>query len=153
MLPYRLPSFRCALIAAMLGAPLFAGGALAAAKPIEPQANSLNSAVYSFVSYLKSEMNEAMMAAARIARENKDTLAEAKSRIGAQIAAFSASLSGRKARLTTLDKDASAMWEAWRETAVSSWAKMQRSAHEALDWIAAWMRNQSLSHQHPETPV
>ena len=150
MPPRRLPSFHCALIAAMLGAPLLAGGALAAAKPLEPQEN-LHSAVDSFVSYLKSETNEAVTAAAQIARENKDTVAEAKSRIGAQIAAFSAALSGQKARLTTLGKDASAIWEAWREAAVSSWAKVQAQAHDALDWIAAWMRNQSLSD--PETPV
>ncbi|MGH6802780.1 MAG: hypothetical protein ACREC3_05365, partial [Methyloceanibacter sp.] len=93
MPPRRLSSFHCALIAAMFGAPLYAGGALAAAKPLEPQENSLHSAVDSFVSYLKSETNEAVTAAARIARENKDTLAEAKSHIGAQIAAFSAALS------------------------------------------------------------
>ena len=129
----------------MFGAPLYAGGALAAAKPLEPQENSLHSA--SFVSYLKSETNEAETAAARIARENNDTLAEAKSHIGAQIAAFSS----QKARLTTLGKDASAIWEAWRETAVSSWAKVRAQVHDALDWIAAWMRNQSLSD--PETPV
>ena len=129
----------------MLATPLYAGGALAAAKPLEPQENSLHSA--SFVSYLKSETNEAETAAARIARENNDTLAEAKSHIGAQIAAFSS----QKARLTTLGKDASAIWEAWRETAVSSWAKVRAQVHDALDWIAAWMRNQSLSD--PETPV
>ena len=151
MPPRRLPSFRCALIAAMLATPLFAGGALAAAQHLEPQENSLHSAVDGFVSYLKSETNEAVTAAARIARENKNTLAEAKSYIGAQIAAFSAALSGQKARLTTLGKEASAMWEAWREAAVSSWAKMRAQAHDALDWIAAWMRNQSLSD--PETPV
>ena len=151
MPPRRLPSFRCALIAAMLATPLFAGGALAAAKPLEPQENSLHSAVDGFVSYLKSETNEAVTAAARIARENNDTVADVKSRIGARIAAFSAALSGQKARLTTLGKDASAIWEAWRETAVSSWAKVRAQVHDALDWIAAWMRNQSLSD--PETPV
>ena len=151
MPPRRLPSFHCALIAAMLATPLFAGGALAAAKPLEPQENSLHSAVDGFVSYLKSETNEAVTAAARIARENKDTVAEVKSRIGAQIAAFSAALSGQKARLTTLGKDASAVWEAWREAAVSSWAKVQAQAHDALDWITAWMRNQPLSDR--ETPV
>jgi hypothetical protein len=153
MPPRRLPFFYCycALIAAMLGAPLVAGGALAVAKPVEPQENSLHSAVDSFVSHLKSETNEAVTAAARIARENKDTVAEVKSRIGAQIAAFSAALSGQKARLTTLGKDASAVWEAWREAAVSSWAKVQAQAHDALDWITAWMRNQPLSDR--ETPV
>ena len=151
MPPRRLSSFHCALIVAMLATPVFAGGALAAANPLEPQENSLHSAVDSFVSYLKSETNEAVTAAARIARENKDTVAEIKSRIGAQIAGVSAVLSGQKARLTTLGKDASATWKAWRETVVSSWAKVQAIAHDALDWITAWMRNQSLSD--PETPV
>jgi DNA anti-recombination protein RmuC len=151
MPPRRLPFFRYALIAAMLGAPLFAGGALAAAKPLEPQENSLQSAADSFISYLKSETSEAVTAAARMARENKDTLDETKTRIAAQIAAFNAALSGQKARLTTLSKDASAIWEAWRETAVSSWAKMQTQAQDALDWMTAWMRNQFLSD--PETPV
>jgi len=60
MPPRRLSSFFCALIAAMFGALLYAGGALAAAKPLEPQENSLHSAVDSFVSYLKSETNEAV---------------------------------------------------------------------------------------------
>src|SRR3989337_3410361 len=145
MPPRRLPFFHCALIAAMLATPLLAGGALAAAKPLEPQENSLHSAVDSFVSHLKSETNEAVTAAARIARENKDTVAEVKSRIGAQIAAFSAALSGQKARLTTLGKDASATWEAWREAAVSSWAKMRAPAPDPLDWIPAWMANTSPS--------
>jgi hypothetical protein len=131
MPPRRLQSLRISLIAAMLGTQLFAGGALAAAQPVEPQENSLNSAVDDFVSYLKSETNEAVTAAARIARENKDSLAQAKSRIGAQIDALRGSLSGQKARLTTLHKE----------------------AHEPLDWIAGWMRNQSLSDQRPETPV
>lgn len=137
----------------MLGLPLFANGALAATQPIEPQANSFQSAIDNFVSYLKSETNEAVTAAARMARENKGDLDGAKSRIGAHIADLRAALSGQKERLTTLRKDASAMWEDWRETAVASWANAERSAHEALDWIAKWMRNQSLSHQRPEIPV
>jgi hypothetical protein len=149
--PCRLPFFRDALIAVMLS--LLAGGTSAAAKPLEPQENTFQYAVDSFVPYLKSETNEAVTAAARIARENKDSLAAAKSRFGAQIDADRALLSGQKARLTTLGQDASAMWEAWRVEAVSSWAKIERDAHAALDWIATWMRNQSLSDQHPETPV
>jgi outer membrane murein-binding lipoprotein Lpp len=153
MPPRRLPALRLSLIAAMLGAQLVAGGALAAAQTIEPQENSLNSAVDNFISYLKSETNETMTAAARIARENRDSLARAKSRIGAQIDAWRGSLSGQKARLTTLGTEASAMWEAWRETAGTSWAKVEHSARDALDWIAGWMRNQSLSDQRPETPV
>ncbi|MCJ7529330.1 MAG: hypothetical protein MUO37_14780 [Methyloceanibacter sp.] len=140
------------LIAVILGTQLLAGGALAAGQP-EPQENSLNSAVDNFVSYLKSETNETMTAAARIARENKDSLAQAKSRIDTQIDALRGSLSGQKARLTTLGTEASAMWEAWRETAGTSWAKVEHSARDALDRIAGWMRNQSLSEQRPETPV
>jgi hypothetical protein len=145
----RLPM--SALIAAMLATPIVAGGGPVAAKPLEQQENSLRSAVDSFVSYLKSESNEAAIVAARIARQNKDILAAAKSGIDAQIDAGRALLSGRKARLTTLGKDASAMWEAWRGEAVSSWAKIERLAHGARDWIATWMRNPSLSDQRPET--
>lgn len=135
----------------MLGVPLFASGTLAAAKPPEPPENSLQSAADSFISYLKSETSEAVTAVARMARENKDVLDDAKTRIAAQITAFNAALSGQKARLTTLSKDASAIWEAWRETAVSSWAKVQAQAQDALDWMTAWMRDQFLSD--PETPV
>ena len=152
MPPRHLPSSRLPLIAVILGTQLLAGGALAAGQP-EPQENSLNSAVDNFVSYLKSETNETMTAAARIARENKDSLAQAKSRIDTQIDALRGSLSGQKARLTTLGTEASAMWEAWRETAGTSWAKVGHSARDALDRIAGWMRNQSLSEQRPETPV
>ena len=71
----------------------------------------------------------------------------------AHIADWRAALSGQKERLKTLHKDASAMWEDLSETAVSSWANVERQAHEALDWIAKWMRNQSLSDQRPEIPV
>jgi len=149
----RLPFFRYALIAGIVGMPLLAGAMPAAAKPLDPQENSLPPAVNSFAAYLKAETNEAMTAAARFARENKDVLAAAKSRFGAQIAAGRALLSGQKARLPILGKDASAMWEAWTVEVVSSWAKIERGAHDALDWIATWMRNQSLSDQHPETPV
>ncbi len=149
----RLPSLRAALIASMLALPMFAGGALAAAHPVEPQANSLQSAIDDFVSYLKSETNEAARTAARIARENKDTIDAAKSHIGSLTADWRAALSRQKERLKTLRKDASAMWEDWNETAVSSWAEAGRQAHMALDWIGKWMRNQSLSDQRPEIPV
>ena len=118
----RLPSLRAALITSMLALPMFADGTLAAAQPVELQANSLQSAIDNFVAYLKSETNEAARTAGRIARER-------------------------------LHKDASAMWEDWNETAVSSWAEAGRQAHMALDWIGKWMRNQSLSDQRPEIPV
>ncbi len=153
MLPRRLPSARSTLLAAMLGLPLFAGEAVAATQFVEPQTNSLQSALDDFVAYLQSETNDAARTAARIAREHKDTLDAAKSQMDAQIADWRAALSGQKERLTTLHKDASAMWEDLSETAVSSWAEAERQAHVALDWIAKWMRNQSLSDQRPETPV
>ncbi len=148
-----LSSLRATLIAALLGLPLFAASALGATQPVEPQANFLQATIDDFVSYLKSETNEAARVAARIARENKDTIDAAKSRMDAHIADWRAALSGQKERLKTLHKDASAMWEDLSETAVSSWDNVERQAHEALDWIAKWMRNQSLSDQRPEIPV
>ena len=149
----RLLSLRSTLFAAALGLPLLAGEALAATEPVEPQANSLQSAIDDFVSYLKSETNEAARTAARIAREHKDTLDAAKSQMDAHIADWRAALSGQKERVKTLDKDASAMWEDLSETVASSWAEAERQAHMALDWIDKWMRNQSLSDQRPEIPV
>ena len=108
-----------ALIAATLG---LAGPSPAAADPLEPKENSLQATVDGFVSYLKSETTEAMVAVARLARDNKDSLAAAKSYLESQYDAWRAPLSGQKERAKTLGKDAAAIWEAWRETAVSSWA-------------------------------
>jgi hypothetical protein len=138
-----------ALIAAALG---LAGPSPAAADPLEPQENSFQATVDGFVSYLKSETNEAMVAAARLARDNKDSLAAAKSYLESQYDAWRASLSGQKDRAKTLGQDAAAIWKALRETAVSSWATTERQAHGALDWIETWMRNHSLS-EPPGTPV
>jgi phage-related minor tail protein len=151
MQPRRLPSLRYALVAVTLGTFLLATPAVANSP--EPRENSFPTAVDRFVAYLKSETNEAMIAAVRLARQNKDQLAAAKSRIETEIAAFRAALSGQKERLPTLGKDMSTTWEAWRDAAVSSWAKVERRVHDTLDWIAAWVRNQSLSDQHPEIPV
>ena len=144
-----LSSLSATLIAALLGLPLFAASALGATQPVEPQANFLQATIDDFVSYLKSETNEAARVAARIARENKDTIDAAKSRMDAHIADCRAALSGQKERLKTLHKDASAMWEDLSERAVSSWDNVERH----VDWIAKWMRNQSLSDQRPEIPV
>ncbi len=137
----------------MLGVLLLAPATAVSAKPLEAQEISFQSAVDGFVSYLEEQTNEAMTAAARAAREHKGTIDAAKARMGATIAELRAVLSGQKAPLKTLGKDAGATYEAWRQTAVSSWAKMQRSAADTLDWIAAWMRNQSLSDKGPEIPV
>jgi hypothetical protein len=143
---------RSALIAAMVGLPLLAATPVTA-KPIEANENSVQVTVDSFVAYLKSETNQALTIAARVARDNKDSLAAAKSYLDNQISAWRDLLSDRKARPGTLGKDASATWQAWRQAAVSSWATIERSAHEVVDWIATWMRHLSLSHQNPETPV
>jgi predicted HTH domain antitoxin len=155
--PCRLPALRSALIAAMVGLPILAATPVAA-KPTEPNENSVQATVDSFVAYLKSETNQALKMAARMARDNKDSLAAAKSYLDRQISAWRDLLSDRKARPGTLDnhafgKDASATWQAWRQAAVSSWATIERSAHDVVDWIATWMRHLSLSHQNPETPV
>jgi len=151
-MPCRLPALRSALMAAMVGLP-FLAGTPAAAKPIEPNENSVQVTIDSFVAYLKSETNEAIAAAARMARDNKDNLAAAKSYLDSQLSAWRDLLSDQKARAGTLGKDASATWEAWREAVVSSWAIIERQALDALDWVTTWMRNQSSSDRNPETPV
>jgi hypothetical protein len=148
----RLQSLKLALIAAMAGAFLLTAAASAVANPVEPQENPLQNAIDSLTAYLKADTNEAMAAAARVARDNEGALDAAKANIDATISALGETLSGRKAILETLGPDAAAMGEAWRQTAVESWAKMQQSAADALDWIAAWMRNHPLSDEH-ETPV
>jgi cytochrome c556 len=140
-------------MARLLGVVMLAAASPAFAEPIDRQENSLQSTVDGFVAYLKSETNEAMTAATRAARDNKETIEAANARIDATIANLRETLNGQKARLEILGKDATAMSEAWREAAISSWAKIERSAHDALDWIEAWMRNQSLSDQSPEIPV
>ena len=150
-MPYRLPALRSALIAAMVGLPLLAAPPVAA-KPIEPTENSVQATVDSFMAYLKSETNEALTIAARLARDNKESLAAAKSYLDRQLSGWRELLSERKARSGTLGRDASATWQAWRQAAVASWATIERQARDALDWIATWMRQQSLT-ENPETPV
>lgn len=147
-----LPALRSALIAAMVGLPLLAATPVTA-KPIEANENSVQATVASFLAYLKSETNEALTIATRMAPDNKESLAAAKSYLDSQISAWRDLLSDRKARPGTLGKDASATWQAWRQAAVSSWATIERSAHDVVDWIATWMRHLSLSHQNPKTPV
>lgn len=151
-MPCRLSNLRSALIAAMVGLPLLAGTP-AAAKPIEPNETSVQAVIDGFVAYLKSETNQTAAAAARLARDNKDNLAAAKSYLDSQLSAWRDLLSDQKGRAGTLGKDASANWEAWRQAAVASWATLERQARDALDWIAAWMRNSLSSDQNPETPV
>jgi hypothetical protein len=154
----RLCLLRYALIAAMLGLPLFVGAAPAAAQSLERQENerqenSVHPVVDNFIAYLRSETHEAVWVAAKFARGNQDLIDKAKSSIAAQIDAWGVALSGQKDHLTTLGDDASAMWETLGETAVSSWAKVEHHAVSALDWVLDWMRTQSRSDQRPEIPV
>jgi len=139
----RLQSSRLALLVGLCSAFLLAPAPRVSAKPIYPQANSLQSAVDRFVAYLKTETNAAMTEAARLAREHKDDIDAAKARVDAALAELIA-LSGHKESLDALSKDAAALSQAWREAAVSSWAKVERSARDALAEIDAWTRNQSL---------
>ena len=141
-----------ALIATALGLCGFAGPRAALADPIEPQEDSVRTAIDGFMSYLKSETNEALIAAARVAREHHDSLTAARSYLESRFEAWRASLSGQKARVGTLGKDATEIWEAWRATAVSSWTTIERQAQTAFDWIKTWMRNQSPS-EPSRTPV
>jgi ElaB/YqjD/DUF883 family membrane-anchored ribosome-binding protein len=140
----RLQSSRLALLVGLFSAFLLGPAPRVSAEPIDPQANSLQSAVDSFVAYLKTETNAAMTEAARLAREHKDDIHAAKARVDAALAELRATLSGHKESLDALSKDAAALSQAWREAAVSSWAKIERSARDALAEIDAWTRNQSL---------
>jgi chromosome segregation ATPase len=143
---------RSTLLVAGLMLPLSASPGFAAAEPRE-QVGDFKSALDDFIAYLKSESNDAGRMAARIARENKDSIDAAKSRIDAHISDLRSALSGQKDRLKTLHKDASTAWKELSETAVASWVSVERQAHEALDWIGRWMRNQSRPEQRPEIPV
>jgi hypothetical protein len=79
--------------------------------------------------------------------------ADAKARVDAALAELRAALSDHKEGLDTLSKDAAALSEAWREVAVSSWAKIAQSARDALAEIDAWSRNQSLPDDDSEIQV
>ena len=144
---------RLVLMAVMAGVLMLAPAADAVANPLEPQQNSFQSTIDSVTAYLKAETSEAVAAAARVAREHKGTLDATKANIDATISQLRETLSGRKAILETLGPDAAATAEAWRQEAFESWAQLQRSAEDALDWIAAWMHNHSSSDEHAKTPV
>ena len=122
------------------------------AEPVEPNENSVQATVDSFVAYLKTETNEALTTAARLARDNEESLAAAKSYFDRQLSALQDLLSDRKATAETFGKDAATTWEAWLEEAAASWATIERQAVEVLDWITSWMR-QSSSDENSKTPV
>jgi hypothetical protein len=149
--PCRLSIFRSALTAATVSLPLLVG-THALAKPIDPSVSSAQAAIDDFVAYLKSETNQAMTVAARLARDHEEDVAAAKSYLDSQFSAWRDLLSDQKARAGTFVDDASATWNAWRDAAAASWAIVERQAVEALDWIQSWMRH-ALRDQSPETPV
>jgi len=155
-MPCRLSALRSALVGAMLGLALFASPANATpgeTRPGETSETSLRAGIDNFAAYLKSETNAAMAMAARLARDHQDSLAAAKSYLERHLSAWRDLLSDRKAGAGTLGTEPESIWEAWRRAAIASWAAIEHQARDALDWIAIWMRNQSLSDQNPETPV
>ncbi len=140
-------------VVAILGALAFGGSAPALANLAEAQENSVQSAVDGFVAYLKSQTYDAASVAAKVARDNKDTIEAAKTTLGSQIADLRAVLSDQKARVGTLAMDAAARLDAWSRSAGVSWADAQRMAKDVLDRFAARMRSQSPSNDTAETPV
>ena len=114
----------------MVGLPLFVGTP-ALAKPTEPNMTSGQAAIDDFVAYLKSETNEAMTMAARLARDHEDDLAAAKSYLDRQFSAWRDLLSDQKARAGTLVDGASATWSAWREAAAASWDRRAAGSRRA----------------------
>jgi hypothetical protein len=132
---------------------LSAGASPAWPQSVERQDNSVHPLVDNFIAYLKSETQNSVREAARLARENEDFIDEAKRRIAAQIDALQSALSGQKEHLHTFGEDAAAMWEDFRETAVSSLSVVEQHALSALDWFMGFMRTQPQSEQRPEIPV
>jgi hypothetical protein len=149
----RLQSARLALLIGLLGVLLLAPGPRVSAEPADSQANSLQSAFDSFVAYLKTETNAAMVEAGRLVREHKDDIDAARARADKAFKELREALSGHKESLDAFGKDAAALSEAWREAATSSWAKIERSARDALGEIEAWLHHQSLPDENSEIHV
>src|SRR4029078_13185442 len=99
---------------------------------IESHENSLQSQVDSFVSYLRTERNEATIAPARATRENNDSIDAAKALVGAALDNLSQACGGQKGDLERFSKNATAMSVAWREAAALSRAKIEHSAPRAF---------------------
>jgi hypothetical protein len=122
------------------------------AKPAETEnQSSQRGAPETFTSAVETQTERALAALHRAADRAKTVFAEFKARFAVET--LRAALNDRKGRLATLDKDVTAMLDRWRPAIADSWAKMQRSAAEALANIAAWMRAQSESEKSPETHV
>jgi hypothetical protein len=139
--------------AAMFGAIVLAGPALAQSKSIETQDNSLQSAIDDFVAYLKSETYDAASEAAKIARDHKDDTDAAKATLRSRLAELGAALSDQKARAETLASDAMARLDAWSKSAGVSWAEAERLSEDMLDRFTAWLRSQAPSDETSEIPV
>ena len=149
-----LPSLTFALaIGAILGALALSRPALAQAEPVEPQENSLQSAVDDFVAYLKSETYDAASEAARLARDNKDVVDAAKATLHSHLAELGAVLSDQKATAETLASDAVKRLGAWSKSAGVPWAETERAAQDMLDRFNAWLRSQTLLNESSEIPV
>jgi hypothetical protein len=147
-------SFTVALaIGALSGALAFANPALAQGEPVEPQADSLPSAIDDFVAYLKSETYDAASEAAKMAREHKDEIDAAKATLRSRLAELGALLSDRKGRAETLAGDAMERLEAWSKSAGVSWAEAERLAQTMLDNFTAWLRSRTPSDEAREIPV
>jgi len=148
-----LPSLTFALATgAILGALAFGRPALAA-EPVEPQENSLQSAIDDFVAYLKSETYDAASEAARLARDNKDVVDAAKATLHSHLAELGAVLRDQKATAETLASDAAKRLGAWSRSAGVPWAETERAAQDMLDRFNAWLRSQTLLNESSEITV
>ena len=143
-------SLRSALMATALL--LSAGATPAWSQSVERQEISVYPLVDNFIAYLKSETQDAVREAARLARENQHLIDEAKARAAAQIDALQAALSRQKQHLEPFGEDATAMWDKFRKTAVSSLSIVEQHAVRALDWVMGFMRSERQS-ERPEIPV
>ncbi len=125
---------------------LFAAALLLAAAPpalVEvppPEAPSVGSDLDSFSSSVKAQTLRAVAAAHRTLKRTEQKFAAFKARMRSKIETLRAALSDQKANVATLTRDAATTLEAWKAVATQSWEKMQASAADTLERIAAWMR-------------
>jgi hypothetical protein len=149
----RLQSSRLALLAGLLGVFLFAPVPRVLAEPIDPQANSLQSTVDSFVAYLKTETNAAMTETARLAREHKDSIDAAKARVDSALAELRVALSRAQREPRRIGQGGGSAERSVERGGSLLRGKFERKARDALAEIENWLRSQSLPDENSEIHV
>ena len=145
-------------------AALLFGALPAAAKLVESQDNSFFAELDQHVSAFKAQAERtakaAAKAAAHAAHDGKGALADAQSDVSKQLEKFRAALNAQKATLGMIGEDVAARLETWRQESLEawatwpeSWAEMNRSTTEMLDWFHDWFKKHSAPSEPTQIPV